>query len=110
LDCLVRFSGAELDEFLSRHHCELEIDPPALQVRDLGSRNGTYLNGKEVDAEPKVLSEQVGCVANHGDLLTLGGMTLRVDILECPQAGKDPEGKSIWAEGETVTKDCPLPC
>jgi pSer/pThr/pTyr-binding forkhead associated (FHA) protein len=30
---------------VSRHHCLLDIDPPRLRVRDLGSRNGTFING-----------------------------------------------------------------
>src|SRR5262245_39310293 len=33
---------------VSRLHCELVIDPPAIQVRDLGSRNGTFVNGINV--------------------------------------------------------------
>lgn len=110
LDCFVQFSGTERDELISRHHCRLDIDPPSIQVRDLGSTNGTYINGKEVDSGLKELSEKAGCTVNHGDLLTAGGTTLRVDILDCPHAGNESEGKSIWATGETAKKDCPLPC
>jgi pSer/pThr/pTyr-binding forkhead associated (FHA) protein len=33
---------------VSRHHCVLEIVPPALRVRDLGSLNGTFVNDKKV--------------------------------------------------------------
>ena len=29
---------------VSRQHCLLEIAPPSLRVRDLGSLNGTYVN------------------------------------------------------------------
>src|SRR5262249_56485128 len=35
-------------EGVSRHHCRLALDPPTLRVRDLGSRNGTYLNGESI--------------------------------------------------------------
>src|SRR5580765_7599185 len=42
-DILLGRKGAGFD--ISRHHCELEFDPPKLWLRDLGSRNGTYLNG-----------------------------------------------------------------
>src|SRR5262249_5557233 len=31
---------------VSRRHCLLDIDPPAVRVRDLGSRNGTFVNGR----------------------------------------------------------------
>jgi serine/threonine-protein kinase len=37
------------DRFFSRHHCILEIAPPQAFVRDLGSTNGTYVNGIRVD-------------------------------------------------------------
>ena len=33
---------------VSGHHCVLEIVPPALRVRDLGSLNGTFVNDKKV--------------------------------------------------------------
>lgn len=38
------------DRFFSRHHCLLEIAPPQIFIRDLGSTNGTYVNGVRVDA------------------------------------------------------------
>ena len=33
---------------VSRHHCVFEIDPPRIRVRDLGSLNGTYVNGTRI--------------------------------------------------------------
>ena len=33
----------------SRFHCRLEIKPPEARIVDLGSRNGTKVNGKRVD-------------------------------------------------------------
>jgi serine/threonine protein kinase len=44
-DCHIVFS----DGTVSRQHCLLEIDPPAVTVKDLGSSNGTYLNGEAND-------------------------------------------------------------
>src|SRR5512140_1667798 len=37
------------DRFFSRHHCLIEIAPPQAFLRDLGSTNGTYVNGMRVD-------------------------------------------------------------
>jgi pSer/pThr/pTyr-binding forkhead associated (FHA) protein len=31
---------------VSRLHCLLDLDPPEIHIRDLGSRNGTFVNGK----------------------------------------------------------------
>ncbi len=36
------------DRFFSRHHCLLEINPPHCFLRDLGSTNGTFVNGERV--------------------------------------------------------------
>jgi pSer/pThr/pTyr-binding forkhead associated (FHA) protein len=33
---------------ISRHHCLVEIDSPVIRVRDLGSRNGTCINGVQI--------------------------------------------------------------
>ncbi len=37
------------DRYFSRHHCIIEIAPPQAFLRDLGSTNGTYVNGMRVD-------------------------------------------------------------
>src|SRR4051812_43073451 len=37
------------DRYFSRHHCIVEIAPPQAFLRDLGSTNGTYVNGVRVD-------------------------------------------------------------
>ncbi|MGH9929093.1 MAG: protein kinase domain-containing protein [Pyrinomonadaceae bacterium] len=36
------------DKFFSRNHCLLEITPPHCFLRDLGSTNGTFVNGQRV--------------------------------------------------------------
>jgi len=51
-------------EFISRKHAEIIESDGALLVRDLGSRNGTFVNGERVD-EPGVLLKP-------GDKITLG--------------------------------------
>ena len=43
-DCDVQLPLDYAHADVSRHHCRLDIDPPIIRVRDLGSRNGTYLN------------------------------------------------------------------
>jgi pSer/pThr/pTyr-binding forkhead associated (FHA) protein len=110
LDCFIQLSGTERDQLISRHHCQLDIDPPSVQIRDLGSTNGTHVNGMEVRSSLKDPSEKVGSVVNDGDLLTVGGTTLAVAIIDCPHAGSELEGKTAWPGGETAKKDCPLPC
>ena len=37
------------DRYFSRHHCILEIAPPQCFLRDLGSTNGTFVNGQRTE-------------------------------------------------------------
>ena len=55
-----------LDVGVSRRHAELFATEHGLEIRDLGSRNGTYINGKRV----------TDAVASAGDRVTFGGVVL----------------------------------
>lgn len=74
---------------ISRHHCLIDINPPAARVRDFGSLNGTFVNGKAIGRRDKGLSPEAARDAaspeydlKHGDVLQLGGTAFRV-LLEC---------------------------
>ena len=59
------------DKMLSRQHARIvKDDNGGLQVEDLGSRNGTFLNGERL-ATPQPLKA--------GDRITLGGVTLKLE-------------------------------
>ncbi len=58
------------DRFFSRHHCLLEITPPRCFLRDLGSTNGTFVNGQRV-AEASLKS---------GDQIQGGETVLLVEV------------------------------
>src|SRR5262245_19200412 len=77
-DCIVRIKSSQV----SRRHCELLEADGRLTVRDLGSSNGTFVNGK------RVLGQQVLKV---GDELTVGTVTLRVATLGQPVAASHPQ-------------------
>lgn len=78
-DCLIRIRSAQV----SRRHCEIFEDGGRLMLRDLGSSNGTFVNGK------RVLGQQA---LKSGDVLTIGGVTLRVDpIKPSSTPGAEPE-------------------
>ncbi len=57
------------DRFLSRKHARLFFRDEQLFVEDLGSRNGTLLNGRRVDGLQEVRA---------GDLIKVSGSTIRV--------------------------------
>ncbi len=110
LDCFVQLSGADRDQLISRHHCRLDIDPPSVEVRDLGSLNGTFVNGRAIEPGLYEYSETAGYPVDDGGLINVAGTTLRVDIVDCPPAGKELAGRPVWRAGETAKKDCPLRC
>ena len=58
------------DKFFSRHHCLLEIAPPRCFLRDLGSTNGTFVNGKKVSE----------AFLSSGDRIQGGQTVLEVDV------------------------------
>jgi pSer/pThr/pTyr-binding forkhead associated (FHA) protein len=60
--CLWRSSSS----FVSRRHCQFVIDPPYATVRDLGSLNGTFVNGSRIDGEYDLVD---------GDVVQVGEMT-----------------------------------
>jgi eukaryotic-like serine/threonine-protein kinase len=47
-DCNPRIPNDAAHKTISRHHCLLDINPPDVRVRDFGSLNGTYVNGKRI--------------------------------------------------------------
>jgi pSer/pThr/pTyr-binding forkhead associated (FHA) protein len=86
-DCDIQMPADSGAGMVSRHHCCLEIHPPAIQVRDLGSRNGTYVNGQDVGHRPEyVLPEEADLSQfeahelRDGDELEVGTAIFRVGI------------------------------
>jgi hypothetical protein len=86
--CHVRFSSEAASKYLSRYHCLLDINPPNIRVQDLGSRNGTYVNGRIIggrqreDKQPDIPAEAYPL--SDGDELTLGPVVLQVHITDAP--------------------------
>lgn len=72
VDRVLRLGREETCDFVvnsaraSRHHCEITPLGAAASLRDLGSTNGTRVNGVELDSDPRVLVD--------GDILDVGGM------------------------------------
>lgn len=60
------------DQHVSRRHAIVERHGNALEIRDIGSSNGTDVNGHKVPE----------AVLRAGDLVTLANVTLRLDYVE----------------------------
>jgi predicted component of type VI protein secretion system len=64
-DCVIRIKSSQV----SRRHCEIVEANGKLTIRDLGSSNGTFVNGKRVSGQQ---------VLQPGDEVALGAVTLQV--------------------------------
>ena len=66
---------------VSRRHCELNLEKGHLKLRDLGSRNGTYINGQRVDQTE----------LSPGDNIQIGPVTFGVQIDSQPAELTTPD-------------------
>jgi eukaryotic-like serine/threonine-protein kinase len=77
-DCLLHLPSNPHDLTASRHHCEIVLDAPEVFVRDLGSTNGTYVNGSAVGRD------WPGQPLHEGDNLRVGSNTFHVSFKDAP--------------------------
>jgi pSer/pThr/pTyr-binding forkhead associated (FHA) protein len=83
-DCTVRVP--DNTTLTSRHHCALEVDWPAVHVQDLGSLNGTYVNGYLIgrrahrDTEATLVTGRTEWNLRQGDFLRIGENVFRIEF------------------------------
>lgn len=86
-DCRIRLPNHPNHGSVSRHHCLLDLNPPDVRVRDLGSLNGTLVNGKIIGRRKKGVSRDDARKEDlpeydlrNSDLIKIGNTVLRVGI------------------------------
>jgi len=67
-DCNLRLASGQI----SRKHCQLLIDDERVAIRDLGSSNGTYLNGNKLEPNTETL-------LSTGDEISVGSVSFKVE-------------------------------
>ena len=92
-DCHLDMPNDRDHQTISRYHCLLDINPPAIRVRDLSSKNGTIVNnstlGKiakkttEVESDKKTIAE-IESDLHAGDRIKIGYTVFRVEIQPSP--------------------------
>ena len=68
------------DKFFSRIHFMMEVNPPQIRLIDMGSHNGTYVNGE------KMLSAEL----KDGDQIRAGHTMLRVQVIHASPTQQPP--------------------
>ena len=84
------------DRFFSRHHCLLEVSPPNCFLRDLGSTNGTFVNGKRV-AE---------AFLKNGDQIQGGATVLLVEVRAQDVASHASPSADYLSQPTIITVGC----
>jgi pSer/pThr/pTyr-binding forkhead associated (FHA) protein len=86
-DCSLRLPNDVPNWIVSRHHCLLEIEPPLVRVSDLGSLNGTFVNGEPIgrrDGHDCIGEFGVPLLADQpledGDELRVGANVFRIGV------------------------------
>jgi pSer/pThr/pTyr-binding forkhead associated (FHA) protein len=92
-DCDLPLPSDFLHGDVSRRHCRVEVRPSGVWVRDLGSLNGTYVNGLCIGGREFAPSREPGrrVRLQTGDEIGLGDTRLRVEVL----AGVAEEGAVV---------------
>ena len=91
---LGRWRGCDLqikDEEASREHSEIFLRAGRYHVRDLGSSNGTFVNGEKVTEE----------LLRPGDLIRIGGVTIEY-VDEETENGDDDTKVQVLAVLESM--------
>lgn len=91
-DCHLRPNS----ELVSRHHCVFTVDEFAVRLRDLGSTNGTFLNGERLRGQ---------AVLKAGDRVVVGKLSFEVSIQLSPSpvvAEEPPAAESTAVEDDAL--------
>src|SRR5262249_19530559 len=109
-ECSVRLPNKGWEfHMVSRRHCRLDIDPPRVRVQDLGSRNGTYINGRLIGLRaPEESAESAADVAfetnelHDGDILQVGPVHFCVKVASAKTAKvTNPEPTALPPKSRT---------
>jgi pSer/pThr/pTyr-binding forkhead associated (FHA) protein len=76
-----------LSEDVSRRHCAVHVGPVEVWVEDLGSRNGTFVNGTKIAGKTRV---------SDGDIIRVGALELKVSCSDPAAKAGTEDDVSRW--------------
>jgi hypothetical protein len=108
------------DAMVSRNHFIIEVNPPDARIRDLGSLNGTHVNGvkyggREMDETPEegARRKYPEVDLKDGDRITIGSTVCSVRVLlpalccQCDREITDEERENCkWIGGTFICPAC----
>ncbi|UUO17176.1 serine/threonine-protein kinase [Dolichospermum heterosporum] len=112
-DCYLSIPD-QFDQRVSRYHCLLDINPPEIRIRDLGSLNGTYINNTKIGGRQSHQNAEEAAKLNfpeydlqHGDHITVGDTILKITTEIKQAVNQHPDIKTprfITPEPKAKTK------
>lgn len=97
-ECTIQIPNDEDHRTISRYHCLLDINPPAIRIRDFGSKNGTYVNNEKIGQRQRHQTPEAATKLKFpeydlrsGDEIKLGNTVFAVSIETCLEAINLPE-------------------
>jgi serine/threonine protein kinase len=89
------------DPELSRHHARISRSRGGFTIEDVGSRNGTFLNSRQITSEE---------LLSPGDRIQVGTTTLIVQVsVPSPGEAAAPPAGSVAPAGPPTRADAPVP-
>ena len=74
---------------VSRRHARLSIEAGRARLQDLGSRNGTFLDGRRLDEPAEIVDDAI---------IGLGPVTLVVSVLRAPASTQSMSAREAWRQ------------
>jgi pSer/pThr/pTyr-binding forkhead associated (FHA) protein len=94
MDCQLRPAS----DLVSRHHCALLRDEYTLRIKDMGSKNGTFVNGQRVSGE---------VILSSNDVLTIGDMQARINLSAEPTAAGLNDTQATYLDNTALHGQAP---
>jgi pSer/pThr/pTyr-binding forkhead associated (FHA) protein len=102
-DCSIRIPATSY--LVSRRHCRISVSARSVHIQDLGSLNGTYVNGEKIGQRGKSRSFEEALQEQHaeyplwdGDILRIGNNIFQVEFAPPPPcaAAESRDQEKLW--------------
>jgi pSer/pThr/pTyr-binding forkhead associated (FHA) protein len=85
------------DDSVSKAHCEILVNGPEVIVRDLGSSNGTFVNGVRLHKQQRQLK--------NGQLVGFGSVQARLEMEELSKFGHTTDVTAVHAHAKFASEE-----
>ena len=101
------------NSYVSRIHAQITQEPSGYMIRDLDSKNGTFVNGTRLQGEGRLLEGGDRVELAEGQVVLryqVRGVTLSqpsTPAIDDSDLVVDPRSREVWLQGELLVPHCP---